>query len=35
MAAAAILKKSQELRYHSIGLAYLCEILQDYAEWVS
>jgi len=29
------LEKSQKLRYHSIGLAYLCEIWQDYAEWVS
>jgi len=29
------LEKSQKLRYHSIGLADLCEIWHDYVKWVS
>jgi len=29
------LEKSQKLRYHSIGLADLCEMWHDYAKWVS
>jgi len=35
MAAAAILKNHKKLRYHSIGLADVCEIWQDYAKWVT
>jgi len=29
------LEKSQKLRYHSIGLADLCEVWHDYAKWDS